>query len=76
MHSEKYVRPLWVLSFLIRDNDRRNDIRQDSGSAHQRDDHPYQPDKSRIDIKVFRNSAADTTLTYGLLMICIVFCYS
>lgn len=61
MHSEKYVRPLQILSFLIRDNDRRNDIRQDSGSAHQRDDHPYQPDKSRIDIKVFRNSAADTT---------------
>ena len=61
MHSEKYVRPLWVLSFLIRDNDRRNDIRQDSGSTHQRDDHPYQPAKSRIDIKVFRDSAADTT---------------
>ena len=61
MHSEKYVRPLRMLSALIRDNDRRNDIRQDSGSAHQRDDHPYQPDKSRIDIKVFRNSAADTT---------------
>ena len=61
MHSEKYVRPLRMLSTLIRDNDGRNDIRQDSGSAHQRDDHPYQPDKSRIDIKVFRNSAADTT---------------
>ena len=61
MHSEKYVRPLRMLSALIRDNDGRNDIRQDSGSTHQRDDHPYQPDKSRIDIKVFRDSAADTT---------------
>ena len=61
MHSEKYIRHLQILSFLIRDNDRCNDIRQDSGSAHQRNDHPYQPDKSRIDIKVFRNSAADTT---------------
>ena len=61
MHSEKYVRPLRMLSALIRDNDGRNDIRQDSSSAHQRDDYPYQPDKSRIDIKVFRNSAADTT---------------
>lgn len=61
MHSEKYVRSLRMLSALIRDNDGRNDIRQDSGSAHQRDDHPYQPDKSRIDIKVFRDSAADTT---------------
>ena len=37
MHSEKYVRPLRMLSALIRDNDGRNDIRQDSGSAHQRD---------------------------------------
>ena len=61
MHSEKYVRSLRMLSFLIRDNDGRNDIRQDSGSTQQRDDHPYQPDKSRIDIKVFRDSAADTT---------------
>ena len=61
MHSEKYVRPLWVLSFLIRDNDRRNDIRQDSGSTHQRDDHPYQPYKSRVNIKILCDPAADTT---------------
>ena len=62
MHSEKYVCHLQILSFFeSRDNDRCNDIRQDSGSAHQRNDHPYQPDKSRIDIKVFCNSATDTT---------------
>lgn len=58
-------------------------IYADSGSAHQRDDHPYQPDKSRIDIKYDSFSALQTplaaceTYAYGLLVVHLYgFCYS
>ena len=61
MHSEKYVRPLRMLSALIRDNDGRNDIRQDSGSTHQRDDHPYQPHERGVNAEILCDPAADTT---------------
>ena len=46
---------------LFRNDDRCDDVRKDSGSSHKGKDHPCQSHQRRIDVKIFSDSAADST---------------